>query len=107
MRPLSETLIDLIGFAEGVVIRPARGPDAAMAEIFAGLSAEVRQADARPAEAIRTTSAALIMVTALAEFFATARAEASPWLMVAGATLPLLRSDAWRARQNEREARAS
>ena len=64
-------------------------------------------ADARPAEGIRTTRAAVIMVIAIEEFCAGDREPTSQWLGLAGTTLPLLRAEAWRARRNEQEARGS
>lgn len=110
MKPLSETLTDLIGFAEETVTKPNRYSGSTLTARFADLAAEVRQADARPAENIRTTRAALIMVMALEEFY-DANNECgptplkNPWLMLAGTTLPLLRVDAWRALNNEKQAR--
>jgi hypothetical protein len=110
MIPLSETLIRLIGFAEEIITRPARlygsaGFDQGLN--FGSLAAEIRKAEARPAEGIRTTRAAMIMVFAIEEFFAGDREPTSQWLGVAGVTLPLLRAEAWRARRNEQEARGS
>jgi hypothetical protein len=109
--PLSATLTDLIGVAEQVVTKPARYPGSSLsAQAFAAIAADVREADARPAENIRTTTAAMIMVLALEEFHgagATSENLSNPWLMIAGATLPLLRVDAWRAFNNEKQARGS
>ncbi len=108
MRPLSETLLDLIGFAEESVTRPRRYSGHALQARFAGIAAEVRDAVARPAEHERTTTAALIMVHALEEFYAAGDVSenfSNPWLMIAGATLPLLRLDAWRALNNEKAER--
>lgn len=107
MRRLSETLIDLIGFAEETITRPAKHYGFVVDERFTAISAEVRHADALPAEGIRTTRAAIIMVAALDEFFAGDRGASSPWLMLAGTTLPLLRAEAWRADRNEREGASS
>lgn len=104
MRPLSETLIDLIGFAEETIARPAKHFGFSVDQLFTTVSAEIRRADALPAEGIRTTRAALIMIIALDEFFGSDREATSPWLMVAGTVLPLLRAEAWRARRNEQEA---
>ena len=102
MRPLSETLIELISFAENTVCRPLQGTGG----VLATLAQEVRRADALPAEGIRTTRAAMIMIITIEEFFATERVSTSQWLMLAGATLPLLRAEAWVATRNEKEARA-
>lgn len=111
MRPLSATLTDLIGLAEQTVTKPTRYPGGgqASAQTFAMVAAEVREAEARPAEDVRTTTSALIMVLALEEFYAGgaySESASTPWLMLAGATLPLLRVDAWRAFNNEKQARA-
>jgi hypothetical protein len=107
MRPLSEILTDLIGIAEEEVVRPAKHYGVTVDARFTRVAAEMRHADVLPAEGIRTTRAAMIMITALDEFFASERADSSPWLMLAGTTLPLLRTEAWRARWNEQEARGS
>jgi hypothetical protein len=109
--PLSETLILLIGFAEETIARPAKHArylsGFSEAERFAALASEVRAADARPAEGVRATGAAMIMVFAIEAFFASDREPTSQWLGVAGVTLPLLRAEAWIARRNEQEARGS
>lgn len=108
MRPLSATLNDLTGIAEQTVTKPSRYLSDAGKEVFAGIVAEVRAAEARPAEDVRTTSAALMMVLALEEFYAAGAASenlSNPWLMIAGSLLPLLRVDAWRAFNNEKQAR--
>lgn len=103
MRALSAVLYDLIGVAEEVVTRP-RLVDQSFK--FSALGSEVRYADALPAEGVRTTRAAMVMVIALEEFRNGDREPGSPWLMMAGATLPLLRGEAWAATKNEKEARA-
>jgi hypothetical protein len=69
------------------------------------LAREIRHADALPAEGSRTTRAGLVMVIALEEFFSSDREPTSQMLMLAGATLPWLRGEAWIARKNENEAR--
>lgn len=103
--PLSETLILLIGFAEEVITRPAKHARHvgafSDAERFAFLASEVRAADARPADGLRTTYAAMAMVAALEGFFAGDREPTSQWLGLAGNSLPLLRADAWAAKRNE------
>jgi hypothetical protein len=101
MRPLSETLNQLIAVAEIAIVRPQTRELHTAAAIFA----EIRLADARPAEGIRTTRAALVMVILLEEFLAGDREPTSHHLMLAGAALPWLRGEAWRAVQNEKEAR--
>jgi hypothetical protein len=109
MNPISETLTLLIGFAEEIVARPmmSYASGFGVAERFVLLARDVRHADARPAENLRATNAAMIMVIALEQFFAGDREKTSPWLMVAGATLPLLRAEAWLAHRSEKETRAS
>lgn len=106
MRHLSETLTDLIGFAEEVVGKPAKFKTYLIDTRFSTIAAEIRHAEALPAESIRTTGAGMIMIVAIDEFLASDDREAtSPWLGVAGITLPLLRAQAWRALKNEMEAR--
>jgi len=108
MRELSKTLGALIDIANQVVTRHGltlgghivSGP-------FAEIAAEIRAADARPSEGIRCTNAAFAMVIALEAYRDGERDPGSPWLMIAGALLPLLRADAWRALNDEKEARAS
>jgi hypothetical protein len=107
MRPLSETLTDLISFAEDIVGKPAKFRTFMADTNFSTIAAEIRHAESIPAEGIRTTGAGMIMVVALDEFFASDREATSPWLGVAGVTLPLLRAQAWRAMKNEIEARAA
>jgi hypothetical protein len=108
MRPLSETLLDLVGFAEEVITRPAKYFMPAMDDRlrFNSLAAEIRKADVTPAEGVRTTRAALVMVIVLEEFLAGDREPTSHFLGHAGITLPWLRGEAWQARRNEKEARA-
>lgn len=105
MKTLSEILNELIGFAEEVITRPRRYDGMALAARFAPLAETVRRADALPAEGIRTTRAAMTMVIVLEEFFAGDREPTSQLLGIAGAALPWLRADAWRALRNEKETR--
>lgn len=107
MRLLSETLNELIGLAQETITRPARTRDFATDEKLAKLAAEVRDADARPAEGKRTTDAAMVMVIVLNAFFASDREPTSHLLGNAGVTLTWLRGEAWVALNNEKEARAS
>lgn len=104
MRPLSETLTDLIAISEEIITRPRMVVTTA-GEAFARLAAEVRHADALPAEGIRTTRAGLVMVIVLEQFLDGDREPTSQMLGLAGATLPWLRGEAWVARRNEKEAR--
>ncbi len=106
MRPLSETLTLLIAIAEEIITRPAMTYSFVNDGRFGGIAAEIRKADVTPAEGIRTTRAALVMVILLEEFLASAREPTSQHLSLAGATLPWLRGEAWQARRNEKEARS-
>jgi hypothetical protein len=103
MRALSATLYDLIGFAQSVVTQPRM--EHGYADLFWTLASEVRRHDALPAEGIRTTRAAMVVVIAIEEFKNSGEEPGSRWLMLVGATLPLLRSEAWLAMNNEKEAR--
>jgi metal-dependent amidase/aminoacylase/carboxypeptidase family protein len=107
MIPISEILMKLSDFSAQVVAKPAvySAGGFGVRESFAQIAAEVRHADARPAEGVRTTNAAVIMVIALEQYFQGDREPTSPWLMLAGTTLPLLRAEAWVAHRNEKEAR--
>lgn len=108
MRELSKTLGALIDIANHVVTRHGLtlGGDI-VNNHFAEVAAEIRAADSRPAEGIRCTNAALAMVIALEAYRDGERDPGSPWLMIAGALLPILRTDAWRALNDEKEARGS
>lgn len=106
MRPFSEVLTDLIGFAEETITRPARYHGLSIDPRFDALAAEIRHADGLPAESVRTTRAGVVMVTVLEEFFAGGREITSPMLALAGAALPWLRAEAWAAYRNEKETRA-
>jgi hypothetical protein len=105
MKPLSELLTDLIGFAEEVITRPQKYHGFRVDDRFFEFAAAMRHADSLPAEGIRTTRAGVMMITALEEFFAGDHEPTSRWLMVAGSLLPLLRGEAWQAMRNEKDAR--
>ncbi len=105
MRPLSQALTALIGFAEETITRPGKFHGFRLDEGFGELAREIRRHDALPAEGVRTTRSAMVMIIALEEFFDSDREPTSRWLMVAGVTLPILRGEAWRAAKNEKEAR--
>ena len=106
MKPLSALLTILIAEAEVVIRLPQAVPQRAT-DAFHLLAAEIRHVDGQPAEGLRATRAAIIMLSAMEGWFETGGEKGNPWLMLAGATLPLLRVDAWRALQNEREASKS
>jgi hypothetical protein len=104
-QPLSKTLNELIGFTEEVITRPNRYSGHALDARFAPIAASVRHADALPAESVRTTRAGVVVVTVLEAFFAGDREPHSQLLGLAGAALPWLRAEAFRALRNEQEAR--
>lgn len=104
MRPLSQTLTDLIGFTEEVVTRPARHHGLAADMRFPVLAKEIRAADSRPAEGIRCTHSGAAIVSCLEAFFAGDMDPTSRWLGAIGGLLPLLRGEAWQAMRNEKEA---
>jgi hypothetical protein len=106
MKSLSEHLTILAATAEDIMRRPAHEIPTALPPAFAELACEIRAADGRPAEGIRTTRAGVIMVTAIEAFFAE-RDGVHHWQMLIGATLPILKREAWQAFSNERAARAS
>jgi hypothetical protein len=107
MRPLSETLTDLIAFAEETITHPRRVPNLGDTGRFPQLAAEIRRADARPADGVRATRTGLVMVIALEAFFAGDREPTSQLLGLAGCALPWLRGEAWIAMKNEKEARGT
>lgn len=107
MRFFSETLIDLIDFAQEVITRPTRVYGFDDNKGFKTLAAEVRHADALPAEGKRTTRAAIAMINALEEFLSCDREATSPILGIVGNMLPWLRGAASTAFSSEREVRAS
>lgn len=107
MKPLSQTLNDLIDYSADLISRPRYSAPRIGGDLGA-MAAAVREADQRPAEGIRTTRAAMVMINAIEAYHATDGSTAdSPWLMIVGATLPLLRAEAWQALTNEREARGT
>jgi hypothetical protein len=106
MKPLSHTLNDLTDYAAGLVARPRYSAPGIGGDLGA-MAAAVREADRRPAEGVRTTRAAMIMINAIEAYHATDRESGAHWLMIVGVTLPVLRDEAWQALSNEREARGS
>ncbi len=101
MRRASSILSDLIVLAEEVIIRPNMA-DPRLSTRARDLAAEVRHLDGRPAEGIRCTSAAMIMVIAIEQMRAVSPIPVAQWQMIAGASLPLLRDAAFVAFQEER-----
>ncbi|MEY9466320.1 hypothetical protein ABH973_006733 [Bradyrhizobium ottawaense] len=104
MRPLSQTLTELIGFTEELLIRPARHHGMAADTRFAVLAQEIRDADKRPAESIRCTASGIAIVACIEAFFAGEMDPGARWLSAIGALLPILRGEAWQAVRNEKDA---
>jgi hypothetical protein len=93
-RELSKVLTELIQITSDVITRHGLtlGGNIVSGH-FAEVAAEIRAADQRPAEGVRCTNAALAMVIALEAYRDSDRDAGSPWLMIAGALLPMLRAD--------------
>lgn len=104
MRALSEHLTLLIATAEDIMRRPAQQMVTSMPASFPDVAAAIRHAHERPAEATRTTRAGIVMVEAIEAFIADG---SDRWQMLIGATLPVLRHEAFLAFRNEKEARGS
>jgi hypothetical protein len=102
MKRTSEYLSILIATAEDLIRRPQL--PSSLPATFAHLASEIRRIDAQPAEDVRVTAAALVMIIAIEKFYEGPHEKTSPWLMLAGATLPLLRTEAWLALNAERGA---
>lgn len=102
IRPLYTTLSSLVVLAEEVITRP-RFDRITFGDRLSDLAVEVRSADARPAEDVRTTQAAMVMVVCLEEIRDRDEDAAVHWRMLAGATLPMLRGDAFREFRQQRE----
>lgn len=108
-KPLSGILSSLIVLAEEIITRPAGIHLAASTlEKVARLSVDVREADKTIYEGEPTTAAATVIVTAIEQFVLHQGKGLGPqWLMLVGATLPLLREESFIALRNEREAARS
>jgi hypothetical protein len=104
IKPLHSTLSNLIVLAEEVIVKP-HFDRFVFAERLCDLACEVRSADSRPAEDIRTTQAAMVMVICLEEIRDRDEDGAIHWRMLAGTTLPMLRGDAFREFRQQRERR--
>jgi hypothetical protein len=105
MKPLSELLTRLIASAEDLMRKPHHwtATPSHLTPAFSELASEIRRIDALPCDGIRATRAGVIMCTAIEAFFAEQNS-LHHWQMIIGATLPLLRIDAWQAMKNERAA---
>lgn len=106
-KPISGILSSLIVVAEEIITRPSivlQSPRTQ--ERVALLSVDVREADDQLYEGEPTTSSGLVMITALEQYLIhQGKGLAGMWLVLAGAALPLLREEAFKALENEREAR--
>jgi hypothetical protein len=103
MKRLSECLASLIVIAEEVMRRPALLAMTQWPPGFAYVADEIRRVHALPAEATRTTRAGIVMCEAIEGFAADGRDD---WQMLIGATLPILRREAYVAFLNEKELRS-
>jgi hypothetical protein len=99
MKPLSEILTALIAIAEELMRKPVQHAVAYLPPHYAAIAAEVRRVHALPADGTRATRAGIVMCEALEGFDATG---ADRWQMLVGATLPILRNEAWISLRNER-----
>ncbi|XUM21029.1 hypothetical protein ACRAVF_34000 (plasmid) [Bradyrhizobium oligotrophicum S58] len=101
MKPLSKHMQDLIGIAEATLRSPRP-----LGEPEALTLAEIRRIDHLPAETVRHTHAPLAMIAALEGLQQTdgQAPDATPWLMLMAAALPLLKAEAYRQFIAEREA---
>ncbi|EJN11808.1 hypothetical protein PMI42_04822 [Bradyrhizobium sp. YR681] len=105
MKPLSQSLTELIVFTEEVVTKPARHHGLAADLRFTSLAQEIRAADRRPAsEGVRCTHAGMAIVASTEGFFAGDMDPGSRWLAAIGALLPALRVEAWQQVKNEKAA---
>lgn len=105
MKPLSQTLTELIVFTEEVVTKPARHHGLAADLRFSTLAQEIRDADRRPAsEGVRCTHAGMAIIACTEGFFAGEMDPGSRWLAAIGALLPALRTETWQQVKNEKAA---
>lgn len=109
MKPsVSGILSNLIVLAEEFVTKPqAALGSSRLAENLAAIGEDVRAADDGMQEGGPTTSSGVVMVTALEQYLLMPEPLRGMWLIIAGATLPLLRAETFKALANERTARAS
>lgn len=107
-KPISGILSNLMVIAEEVIMKPAVARHSQeFRRRLSDLAGDVREADGRLQEGGPVTSSAMVMVTVLERYMVDDDHLASMWLVLAGATLPLLRAETYTSFKNEREARAS
>jgi len=108
MRALSAVLNDVIALGEMVVAKPLAMVSPARADSHTALSEEMQRHDSAPAEFVRSTRGGIALLSAVEEHWCAlgARDEraAAMWLMLAGATLPIVRHELGITIKNEREA---
>lgn len=103
MKPLSQQMSSLISIAEDVLIG-RRAAWTRLEEHELTLFAELRRIDRLPAEGVRRTCAAMVMISAIEGLQNVGSEEGrTRWLMLIGAALPLLKNDAWHRLCDERE----
>lgn len=111
MRAQSQILADLIVQAEAIVTRPPVMLPVDVVSKLAAIAREINELERKPAEGPRVTTWAMVLVIALEQWTHAQRPRggnpelALMSLMVAGATLPLVRRDVGIAISNEREQR--
>lgn len=106
MKRLSELMRQLVAVVEEAVTRPVARVESITRADFAELAAEIRRIHALPAEHVRCSHAAIAVLELIEGYERvkpTDQANGMPWLMLIGATLPLLRAEAWRQLCAERE----
>jgi hypothetical protein len=98
MKALSEHLTQLITVAEEYMRRPVHL--GSFPPGFAANAAELHRIHSLPAEGMRATRAGVVMCEAIGGFVVEG---GEHWQMLIGATLPILRREAYIAFRNERE----
>ncbi|WP_316172445.1 hypothetical protein [Bradyrhizobium sp. SZCCHNRI2049] len=94
MKPLSKHMEDLTRIAGDALTRAPRP----LSEADWATLAEIRRIDALPAETVRHTHAPMAMIAALEGLQQTdgQAPDATPWLVLIGAILPVLKAEAFK-----------
>lgn len=100
MKPLSRHMEDLIRIADATLRAPRP-----LSEGDAVTLAEIRRIDQLPAETTRHTHAPMAMIAAIEGLQQTdgQAPDATPWLVLIGAVLPVLKAEGFRQLCAERE----
>lgn len=107
-KSVSSILSSLIVLAEEFVTKPQIVLGSAhLHQRLMSIGEDVRAADDRMQEGGPTTASGMVMVSALEQYLLAEEPLRGMWLIVAGALLPLLRIETFKAITNERTARAS